>query len=91
MVGKECIRKGGYSALRLEYWWLTFCRVRFLDRKNRDGANYLELLSPETVTGLVVLHSERYGSRLKCCFRSDLKQGSLQHLSKRSSSASTAR
>lgn len=30
-----------------------------MDRRSRDGADYLELLSPETVTGLVVLHSER--------------------------------
>lgn len=38
---------------------MTCCRVRFLDRKSRDGADYVELLNPETVTGLVVLHSER--------------------------------
>lgn len=91
MVGKKCIRKGAYSASLLEYWWSTYCRVRFLERKSGDEADYLELLNPETVTGLVVLHSERYGSRLKCCFRSDSNQGSLQRPSKPSSSASTAR
>lgn len=91
MVGKECIRKEEYSALLLEYWWLTYCRVRSRDRKSRGRADYLGLLNPETVTGFVVLHSERYGTRLKCRFRPDSSKGSLQRPSKLSSSASIAR
>ena len=56
-----------------------------------SGADFLELLNPETVTGLVVLHSERYGSRSKYCFRSDSSQESLQPPSKPLLSAYTAR
>ena len=57
----------------------------------RGAADISELLNPETVTGLVVLHSERYGSRMKCGLRSDSSQGSLQRPSKLSSSEYTAR
>lgn len=62
MVEKICIRKGAFLALLLEYWWLTYCPVRFLYERCRIAADCLELLNPATVTGLVMLHSERYES-----------------------------
>lgn len=60
---RRCTRKEAYSASRLGYWSSIYSRVRVSSSSSRSLlAHNLELLNPETVTGLVVLHSERYCS-----------------------------
>lgn len=59
---RKCIRKVAYSVLRQEFWLWICCRVGSHDSiyRTKFWADDSELLNPEMVTGLVVLHAERY-------------------------------
>ena len=60
-VGRKCTRREGFLVLRRGSWWLICYRVRILRPGSGINTDDPELLNPETVTGLVVLHAERYG------------------------------
>ena len=60
MVEKRCIPEGEYSASRRGYWWSTYYQVCDSCKRWKLCADYSGLLDPKSVTGLVVLHAERY-------------------------------
>ena len=72
MDGREKMySQGGIFSITSRILVVDLLSSMFPGQMIGGSADFLELLNPETVTGLVVLHSERYENRLKCCFRSD--------------------
>lgn len=59
---RKCMRKVAYSVLRQGFWLWICCRVGSDDSmySRKIWADDSELLNPDMVTGLVVLHAERY-------------------------------